>query len=134
MAAPDTSQIIYEYVTATGTDLYTAIGTRAWDDHPEADVWANESAALVFGEVSKDDPANGQLEDVTVEFRCYGGTRAKSDAQNVARWLYERLHAQGGRTDNGYIHRAYRVGQQDLTDPDTGWPFTLARYSMMIED
>lgn len=139
MAAPNVQRIIWEYITATGTSLYSLIGARAWHSaYPvrgnSAGQWPANTAGIVFTIAATETPTNAQTDGVTVEFRCHGGDNTFSGAQAVARALFDRLQASGGSTTSGYIHRAFRRGQQDLTDPDTGWPFTLARYSIIIED
>lgn len=139
MAAPNAQRIIWEFLTATGTGLYTLCGTRVWHSgYPQrgsgSGQWADGTTGIVFFVVGTETPPNGQTETVTIEFRCHGADRTHSAAQAVARALFDRLQASGGTVTTGYIHRAFRTGQQDLIDPDTGWPFTLARYNITLED
>lgn len=125
---------VWEWLTTTGTDLYTLCATRVWHSaHPDIDDWSNTTPGVVFFVTGAKNGTNGQTDDITIDFRCYGGDRTYSAAQAVARALYSRLQAMGGTTAGGYIHRAFRQSEQDLTDPDTGWPFVLCRYNLIVE-
>jgi hypothetical protein len=127
-------RIIWEFLTAAGTDLYALCATRIWHSaYPESSAWSANTAGIVFFVTNATNSANGQTDDITIDFRCHGGDRTHSAAQAVARALYSRLQARGGTTTTGYIHKALRVNQQNLVDPPTGWPFTLARYNAIVE-
>lgn len=127
-------RIVWEWLTATGTSLYTLCGTRVWhSQHPDSGTWSNAQPAVVFFVTGAGNSTNGQTDDVTIDFRCYGGDRTNAAAQTVGRALYARLQAAGGATATGTIHRAFRQSQQNLTDPDTGWPFVLCRYNLIVE-
>lgn len=124
---------VWEWLTTTGTDLYTLCAGRVWhSSYPQQEDWANDTPGVVFFVTGSGD-TNGQTDDITIDFRCYGGDRTYSAAQAVARALYSRLQTMGGTTAGGYIHRAFYQSAQDLTDPDTGWPFVLCRYNLIVE-
>ena len=126
---------LWEFLTATGTDLYTLCATRVWhSQYPLDSDWTADTAGIVFFVTNGAGPTNGQTDDITVEFRCHGADRTHTAAQAVARALWKRLQASGGSTTSGgKIDRAFRRGQQNLVDPDTGWPFTLCRYNLIME-
>lgn len=127
-------RIVWEWLTTTGTDLYTLCGTRVWHSaYPTIEDWNATSAGVVFFVTNATNDTNGQTDDVTIDFRCHGADRTYTAAQACARALYSRLQAMGGTTTTGTIHRAFRQSQQNLTDPDTGWPFVLCRYNLIVE-
>ena len=63
----------------------------------------------------------------SVQFKCYDDTEAES--YDLYRTLYEAAH-------NGYsatvLHAATETLGQVLSEPDTGWYFTLAYFKFML--
>ena len=135
MPQPNVQSVVHEWLTTSGSSLYALCAGRVWHSaYPDIADWAEDTAGIVFTFPATTTPANGQTEDVTVEFRCHGADRTYSAAQAVARALYDLLHNKGVAVTGGSVHKALRKGNQDLADPDTGWPFTLSRYVMSIEN
>lgn len=125
-------KLIRDFIVTTGTDLYTLVATRVWHSaYPQAGQWTDGTAGIVFNIVDTKTTVNGQSESLTVEFKCHGADRTHSAAQAVERALYNVLHYKGTTSASGQIHRAVRTGRANITDPDSGWPYTMARYQIL---
>lgn len=124
-------KIIRDFITVSGSDLYTLVGLRVWHSgYPDSSLTPDGSAFIVFNLIGTDTPTNGQTELETVEFKCHGGDRTASSGQAVERALYDVLHCKG----NANIHRAARIGRLDTIDPETKWRYTLGRYNLLIQE
>ncbi len=74
--------------------------------------------------------------DVSVEFRCFGGSDDPRDPKTVYRLLYERLNASFGEdTTSGHINSAMQVGAgRTRRDPgkNTNWWFKPVDYEVTL--
>lgn len=67
-----------------------------------------------------------------VSFRCYGSTSVQ--AREVYRALYDRLHLSQSFIvgDVGFHGIFESVPGEPLEEPDTGWPFVFAVYTVVV--
>lgn len=128
-------QVVFEFLTATGTGLYTLCGVRCWDGKvPENAGWSNTQAAMVFSVVSDRLSASGNMRLCLVSFRLYGGSGNSDDVEAV----YEALRARLGRARrvvvaSGRLERgALSRGTLGLRDPDTEWPYGTAEFEIDV--
>ncbi len=119
-------QIVWEYLTASGTGLYGLVGARVWS--PGAPVgWVNSSAALLFevaaesGEYCARDVVKG-----AVSISCFGGTDDGADADAVYEALYDRLHGKSGSVASGQLVSAKMISGSK-GDWDSGLECPMAR-------
>lgn len=135
IATVDSVQVVYEALTASGSDLHTLIGSRAYSPvAPHPSVWANANPAIVYRPLAESTNASGGLEFVEMQFRCYGGTGSYKDARTVYRALRDRLEHVGSRSlASGRIERAFLIwGRQEPLEPETGWPCHTAVYRLIL--
>jgi hypothetical protein len=119
----DTSDVIYEDLTATGTTLYDLVKTRVW--WLESDEgWENDSAAIVYHESSETTHDNAtDVITSTFVFLCYGGSDDPADAKEVYRALCDRLNGARARAaTSGHTLTANLITGSPYPDPDKGWP------------
>lgn len=129
------AQVIWEWLTASGTGLYTLCGTRAWHAQAaENAAWVNTNAALIFTLFGDGGPFNGQYRGTGLSVRCYGGSGNSDDAEAVYEAVRARMVAAKKRTvASGTIERAEHVGDGVLLkDPDTEYWYMVARFDVDI--
>lgn len=123
--------ILWEYLTESGNDLYTSVGTRVWCPIPPPS-FDNTEPGLVYhpDDQAPEAPMNVLMSSIV--FKCYGGSDSFSDARAIAEKLYGRLHMVSATTTSGQIVRVRCAHMSQMgADPDTGWPVHLARYEMI---
>ena len=126
------SQIVWEYLTATGTTLRTLVGGNVWSPRAPAS-WANDSAAVMFDIISETAPVSGGGHvTAQVQFSCYGGGTTHAAADAVYRALHDRLHGvRGAVTASGKLIGAWQTsGQPGDREIETEWPLATAVYTI----
>jgi hypothetical protein len=135
----DSVQVIWEYLTVSGTDLHALIALRAWS--PEAPAtFKNEQAAVVYELLDEEQRALPNNTAI-VKFLCFGGKRADGkdflhkDARAVYRALHDRLMAADGvSTASGTILVCtLESAGQDYGLDETEWPVVESQYRITIE-
>jgi len=128
----DSTQVIWEFLTATGTSLYTAVSTRVWDREFPAS-FKNTQKALVFM-AQETVERNNDDQICSVIIKHFGGSNKRSDARSLARLTFERLDSQRGSVASGEITLAkcliFDMGP--FVDPLTGWPNHLSKYEVRL--
>lgn len=115
----DTAQIIYDYLSASGTNLYDQCGTRIWTPVAPND-WANADPCVIFNESSSGAHYSGATIRSLFNFKCYGGSSQYGNEATVFRYLYDRLHATTKTVASGTIVSAQLVSANQLPpEPDT---------------
>lgn len=131
----NTAQILYEYLTATGTGLYTLCATRVYlNQLPKG--FDNTQAGIVFSEQAERPTMSGSKHGMAYEFRCYGGGRSQIKPLTVFRALWDRLHgARSQATVTGTIDSAVlETASPYPDDPVTGWPAHFARFLVTFDE
>lgn len=127
------AQILYEYLTASGTDLYTLCGVRCWlGQAPKNANWANDDPALVFDLVSDRLSASGNRRECQFSVRTYGGSDNPDDVETVCEALVDRLgRARRTTLTSGKLERGELVRSLlGLRDPDTEWPYAVMEFEV----
>jgi len=132
-ALNDWKRIFYEFVTVTGTDFYSKVGTRVWEKKPPSS-FVNTQAAIVFhSETSQPEPIRGGLRTIVV-VKCYGGDGEPDSPGDVNRRLFKRLDLASGTVASGQLILAKCLDMMDLpNDPDHGWPVEGSRYEIITK-
>ena len=133
MALADGCEIVREWLATSGTTLYTLCATRI--STPVApNGFSNTQAAIIFHQEAGRGESDPNVSDDVYVFKCYGGSAQYSDARNVFRKLYDRLHTKSGDTaSDGGIVDAYCVAQTMAgPEPDTGWPVHISKFRIRI--
>lgn len=130
----DVARIIHEALAAPGSDLYSRVGDRVWEDPPNN--WQNDRPAVEFDIDDETIHAAAAMAVVQVEFRCYGGSHKAADARAVYAAVRTRLrHAAGTATASGRVHYARPTGgRPGDREADTGWPVATLSYEMGISE
>lgn len=133
MGVTDLAQVLWEYLTVSGTTLHNRVGSRIWSPHLQKGFRNTEPAIVYWPEVEQEDG----MPDVFLSsywFRCYGGSVSATAARTTHRVLYDRLNnVFGESTTTGRIVSArFDQGQQLPPDPDTGWPTYLGKYVVEV--
>jgi len=126
---------IYNWLKVSGTSLYTLVGDRIWDSYLPAG-FDNTSACIVIQIADEDNPTDGNVHRVQIEFRCYGGSADITDARAVARALTDRMKVSILEDNNNtnIINSIKLSGQALPIDIDTGYPSYTLRYELNIID
>lgn len=138
MIMVDAPQVIWEYLTTSGTDLFTLVGKEVILDMLEKDDgsgngFRNTSPAVVM-RVDEAVNANANQVRVRATFLCYGGSDDSENARAVYEALSDRLQNGNGATATGGIISAFQeTGGGRLDDPDEGWPVRMAVYDLLIK-
>ena len=130
VALKDSTQILYEFLTASGNSFNTAVGNRVWD-REAASSFANTEKAVVFT-MFEDVELRRTSQLCEVVIKCFGGDNKRSSARQTARLLFERLDDGSGTTATGGITlaRCLDFDQGPFADPDTGWPIHVSKYEI----
>jgi len=133
LAFKDSAQIIWEFLTATSTGLYTLVGKNVV--RPLAPAGYDNTYALVVFHIQGEVPS-GQT-DVTrvdVVFKCYGGAATNTSATTVYRALANRWHsAQNTEMTTGKILQAHiTTAWQRGPEPGETWPTHMAIGSALV--
>ena len=130
----DTDQLLYEYLTTSGTTLYESIADRAWCPDAKAG-FRNDKKAIVYhlsGETTHGVATDSHTSYFV--FKCYGGSNEYTDAKAVYRLLHDRLHgAHVQEVTEGNILTGEQITGGKYTDPDTGWPCYQVTYKIKTE-
>jgi len=134
----NTSLILWEFLTTSGTSLYTLVGKRIRTDLTKDDggtFWKNSTAAILYTISGETVPNAAQDVTSTVTFRCYSGSDVMSGARAVYSALHDRLRvANNAVTTTGRILNAELVtASQGGFDPDTGWAVYLVTYRITFD-
>lgn len=129
----DTKQVIWEFLTDGVTALTLLVDDRVWSPSAPPE-WLNTEAAVIY-DVMESAHASGAIQEAVITVNCYGGTTRHSDADEVYRALYDRLHgAHCAECDSGVLHAAFMetgsVGEKEI---ETGWPFAAATYRVLVK-
>jgi len=129
----DPIQIIYEYLSESGTALATLLGGRIWSPVVAAG-FKNEEPAIVFHPSGESPEAPANVIANTIVFKCYGGDATFQSARDVAKALYDRLHRARAQTTTGEIMLSRCTNMyQGGEDQDTGWPFQVAIFDITTQ-
>jgi hypothetical protein len=113
----------------TNVALVALVRTRIWagTDTPAAGYKPADGGAVCFKVRGGSPDYSDVLLDPSIQFKCYGATTV--EAREVYAALYNALHQA-----HAWIMRAAwcDVLGQDLTEPETGWPFVLAFFTVRI--
>ncbi|MCC6490673.1 MAG: hypothetical protein IT364_24520 [Candidatus Hydrogenedentes bacterium] len=129
----DTFQVMYEYLSESGSDLYDLVGARIWGPKAPKQGWTNDAAAIVFHINERTHP-NGDGIECQMVTKCYGGTALHKDARAVYRALEQKMRAcRGAEMYSGRINVAELISAvQDTEEPDTGYPLSIATHRVVI--
>ncbi len=131
----DVPQLIFEFLTTTGTGLYTLVGTRVWCPLAKAE-WKNETAAIVYHPaIESNHGAATEVITGSYVFKCYGGTKQYTNARAVYRALNDRLHgvALETKTEGSIIWAEQVVSAQLPPEPGTAYPAHMATYKIITQ-
>lgn len=119
----DAAQVLYEWLTATGTAMRTAFGTRVWVDEAPAS-WSNDAAAVIMDVVGAEPHTLADAVNVTVQLTVYSGGLDLSGIDALARTVSDRLRSgRGQSTASGHILYVVVDSVQGATrEPESGWP------------
>ena len=135
----DSVQVIWEYLTVSGTGLNALVGMRVWS--PEAPAtFKNELPAIVYELLDEEVGAEPNSKPI-FKFLCFGGKRADGKdfshggARAVYRALVDRLRdCHGASTESGTILVCtLQSAGQDYGQDDTEWPVVECQYRFTIE-
>jgi len=128
----DAPQIIWEYLTASGTGLYTLVGARIYSPVAPQE-WDNTTAMIVF-EVDEQIHSKACMSVVDVDFFCYGGTENATDAAAVYRALFDRLQNAGGVVSSGKIESARHTGGDpyEREPTESRYPRGVSRFEIIV--
>jgi hypothetical protein len=109
--------------------LVDLIGTRLWaeTDFPASGYQPSQGPAICFRLRGGIDDYTDALQHDSFLFKCYGATPL------VAKECYRALHAALQNKQAALIKWARReiIGQV-LQEPETGWPYVLTAYKVMM--
>lgn len=131
----DVNKVLFEFLTASGSTLYTLMGTRCYaGSFPTG--YTNTQAAIRFERIGGAPDQFVADKEVMFRIRCYGGTGSHKECNALYRALEDKLHgADDARTTTGAILGPMIVSEgQELTDPDTKWPFTTCVARAIFHD
>lgn len=129
----DPIQIIYEYLTESGTALSDLVGERVWSP-VVAPGFENTQGAIVFHPDGENPEAPANVIANSIVFKCFGGDATYQSTRGVAQALYDRLHGARAQTTTGAIMLARCKNMfQGGADPETGWPFHVAIYEVLTQ-
>ena len=133
----DVPQLIFEFLTTSGTGLFTLVGNRVWCPLVDANSgWKNETAAIVYHPATESN--HGAATAVITGnyvFKCYGGTKQYTNARAVYRALNDRLHgvANEAKTEGSIIWAEQVVSAQLPPEPGTSYPAHMATYKIIAQ-
>lgn len=129
----DPIQILYEFLTVPGTNLYNLVGDRIWCPIATSG-FDNTQPALIYHPDGEAPEAPANVMANSIIFKCYGGSESFTASRLVAQRLYELLHGVRAQTATGAIMMSRcRNMYQGGNDPDTGWPFHVAQFEILTQ-
>lgn len=126
----DCDAILYSFLTTSGTDLYTLVGTRV-EFGQTPDGFANTQNQIVFLPEDGDPDTDAPMREVSFLFHCYGGSNRWADAKTVYKTLCGRIHGLNMRTVTGLgvIMAMHEQGTgRPLTHPGTKHKLMQCRF------
>jgi len=129
MATANPMTVMYEVLTTSGTDLYTAVATRIYPRLPRA--FRNEAKAIQFDIDGGDHETGTPIMRPRFVFKCYGGSLDSDDSWDLWKNLYDRLHELADVTvTEGYLMFAREaIPGQLLSDPELpDWRYVVTTY------
>ena len=127
------NQIIRQTLIATGTELYTQIGTKAAVLRKQTG-WATTDKCVVFAIRGGNTDPDMPVMRVSVQFLCYGGDTLVESATTVYRALVDRLNGANriGVAAGIMLSAVEEVAGQPLVDPDTKEVYVFCAYEMEL--
>ena len=122
MTNPDA--IVATHAKATGTGLYTLIGTRIYLPDLPTGYDNTQACVLVYRRGGNGESYTNKVIHPSYQIRCYGGSTKISDAEAVALAFYERFNGKH-MTQNAagrIIHVSVSFPQGAQREPDSGYP------------
>ena len=124
--------IVFEFLSASGTDLFTLCNTRirpfvSWktDD--------NSEAFVVYNVAGGDLNIDTAVANPRIEFLCYGGSQDWSDAWAVEEALRDRLQvATQQAVASGVLMFAQQSISGQMQKDENEWPFIVTAYEMWM--
>lgn len=113
----------------TNAALVALVGARVWagTDVPAAGYKPSDGGAICLKVRGGGPDYTDLLLDPSVQLKCYGATAVTARAVYAA--LYDALH----QAKSGTIRHAWcDVLGQDLTEPETAWPFVLTFFTVRV--
>jgi poly(3-hydroxybutyrate) depolymerase len=129
----DDARVLYEHLAATGTGLYTLVGTRVYYGALPAE-YDNTQAAIVYMRRGGQRDPHLPIAQGDWQFRFYGGTSDFKNAEAVYRAAAARLHGvENAASTTGAIVDATETGMgQAILDPQTRWPYIVSFYNINV--
>ena len=130
----DTSQLIFEYGTASGSATRTQVGARFYTPVAPADFDNTQKTIIFHIETEKD--LNFKTVDnheSVVVFKCYGGSDSYTDARTVYRAVHDRFSGivNGAGTVGTIISSEMLtafLGAPERQDSGRTWPVMIAKF------
>jgi hypothetical protein len=129
----DGNAVIYNLLTATGTGLFTLVGSRIYCPHVPVG-YANSVTAIEFFRRSGTSMREHETLYPSYQFKCYGGSPNHATAESVYRALCDVLRTAENRCVTGgvVLQTKEEVMGQAMTDPDTGWPSIVTFWQIIM--
>jgi len=121
--------IVMNWALATGTTLYSLVGTRVAKRRMPSS-FKNTAKALCIHDETTSTEFEPEIVWGTYVFKCYGGTDDADDAAEVFRAVHARFHNKAGDITSGGIVRSTFVTGTLTYEPDTGWPVYIAKFEI----
>ncbi|KKN03649.1 hypothetical protein LCGC14_1105530 [marine sediment metagenome] len=128
----DTTKLIKEYLTASGSGLFTLVGTQVWCPMLPKD-FKNTVAAIAFHPEHEEMHAKSAVQRTSFVFMCYGGSSNPANARAVYRALNDRLDLQHGTVTEGAIILATQTAMSHFIEPETEYPVSTATYDITTQ-
>ena len=131
MISPE--QLFSEALVADSTAVQALIGDRAFElIAPKA--FVNDVPAVIYHLETLPTDFAGAFHTGNFVVKCYGGSQKKTDAETVARAVYDRFHAKEITVASGSLGKSFVTQFQSLPpEPETGWAVYLVRVMCLIE-
>lgn len=126
----DVAKAIRDYLIAQGA-LTALTGERIYaeTDVPPAGYQPSDGACICFRMRGGTVDFSDAILWPSVQFKCYGSDDV--EANTLYRVLFDVLH--GVPEPSAVVRAAYlETAGETLAEPETGWPFVLTFYRMMI--
>jgi hypothetical protein len=137
MSAPNSSQIIWEYLTSTGATngLYSQTAKRV-DEAEYPPKLQNASKQIVYHKSMGGESVEMDWDRSVYVFKSYGGSTEQSDARAVSNALRDRMKAaHSAKVTTGYVVSAsYAGGNGPLKDPDQGWWYMVDMFEVITRN
>lgn len=128
------SAIIKEFLNDAGTNALRTFLGGGYVTYPVLPAgFSNSHKAIQFQRQTEQPHISSDHQLTTNVFKCYGGSRLYSDADAVARKLFERLMSfRSFSTSAGMFMMAEPISLVDgVDDPETAWPVSIATFYIL---